>query len=248
MVKGDYHTHTIYSHGEGTILENAQYAKKRGLSEIAITDHAFGHSFYAIKRKDLSQIRTDIDEAQAKTGIKIYFGVEANFTTTQGDIDISGEDLKIFDVLLVGHHRFVKSSLKNKFAYFLPNIILGKYAPSCVKEKNTALTIKAMEKYPIDILVHMNYQAPVDVRQIAKKAKETKTIFELNENKIKFFSPADFDILIEEKVKLIINSDAHKLDEIGKFHSVLEAIEKYKIPKRQIVNWNKVPKFKKFST
>ena len=33
----DLHTHTIYSHGKGTIEENAQAAKEKGLEGIAIT-------------------------------------------------------------------------------------------------------------------------------------------------------------------------------------------------------------------
>ena len=39
----DYHTHTIFSHGKGTILENALSAKEIGLKSIAITDHGFSH-------------------------------------------------------------------------------------------------------------------------------------------------------------------------------------------------------------
>ena len=37
----DYHTHTVYSHGTGSVLENALIAKEKGLKEIAITDHGF---------------------------------------------------------------------------------------------------------------------------------------------------------------------------------------------------------------
>ena len=41
LLTGDYHTHTIYSHGKGTVLENVMRAKEVGLQEIAITDHGF---------------------------------------------------------------------------------------------------------------------------------------------------------------------------------------------------------------
>ena len=47
---GDYHTHTIYSHGKGTIEENVVRALKSGLKEIAITDHGFRHMTYNVRR------------------------------------------------------------------------------------------------------------------------------------------------------------------------------------------------------
>ncbi|MDD2227238.1 MAG: PHP domain-containing protein [Clostridia bacterium] len=247
MIIADYHIHSRYSHGIGTILENAENAQKKGLKEIAITDHGFGHSFFSMKHRDIPKIRADIDEAQKKTEIKIYFGIEANFISTTGEVDISQSDLQQLDIVLVGHHRFVESSLKDKFTYLLPNIVLGRYVSERVKQKNTAITLAAMEKYPIDILTHLNYQFPIDVRQVAKKAKQTHTFFELNEYKVNFLSPSDFEILIEEKVDLVINSDAHCPKRIGCFRNALEAVEKYKVPKEQIVNWDKVPIFKKFN-
>ena len=33
----DYHTHTPYSHGKNTVLENAKAAKAKNLKEIGIT-------------------------------------------------------------------------------------------------------------------------------------------------------------------------------------------------------------------
>ena len=35
----DHHTHTIYSHGKGTILDNVRVAAAKGIRSIAITDH-----------------------------------------------------------------------------------------------------------------------------------------------------------------------------------------------------------------
>ena len=49
----DLHTHTIFSHGKGTIEQNVRAALDRGLTHIAITDHGPGHLFYGMKRKDV---------------------------------------------------------------------------------------------------------------------------------------------------------------------------------------------------
>jgi len=245
MITGDYHTHTTYSHGLGSILDNANEAKNKGLKELAITDHGSGHIFFGIDRNSLPKMREEVDEAQKITGVKVLLGVEANFTSTHGDVDVTEEDLKILDILCVGHHRFVKSSFKDKLIYFFPNMILGNCVTKKIKKRNTDLVIKAMDKYPIDILTHLNYQMPLDIKRIAKKAKETKTYIELNAKKM-CFSPEELKILIHEKVEFIINSDAHKPENVGKVQKALEFIEKYQIPTKLIANYDKTPVFKKF--
>ena len=56
----DHHTHTIYSHGKGTILDNVRAAAAKGIRSIAITDHGPGHLTYGIKMEQLPQMRKDI--------------------------------------------------------------------------------------------------------------------------------------------------------------------------------------------
>ena len=47
---GDYHTHTTYSHGKGTVLENALASKENGQKEIAKTDNSFQQMELGITR------------------------------------------------------------------------------------------------------------------------------------------------------------------------------------------------------
>ena len=49
----DLHTHTVYSHGKGTIAENAKSAAEKGLYGIGITDHGFSHPAFGMRRKKL---------------------------------------------------------------------------------------------------------------------------------------------------------------------------------------------------
>ncbi|HHY91255.1 MAG TPA: PHP domain-containing protein, partial [Clostridiales bacterium] len=57
----DYHTHTRYSHGKGTIQQNVEAAQRKGLKEIAITDHGSGHFLYGVKRKDIFKMKKEIE-------------------------------------------------------------------------------------------------------------------------------------------------------------------------------------------
>jgi len=50
ILTADYHTHTPYSHGKGTVMENAARAKELGLKQIGITDHGFSHLAFGLMR------------------------------------------------------------------------------------------------------------------------------------------------------------------------------------------------------
>ena len=74
----DYHTHSTYSDGKGTMEESVKTAISKGLKGLAITDHGPGHLFYGVKRKEIPQMKEEIQRLrEAYPQIDIYFGVEA---------------------------------------------------------------------------------------------------------------------------------------------------------------------------
>ena len=110
---GDYHTHTIYSrrpyifwhHAKGTIEQNILAAKEMGLKEIAITDHGFNHKYFGCSRKNLKTTKEEILRLSQKHNIKVYFGVESNFISQDGTIDVIDSDREYLDIILCGFHR-----------------------------------------------------------------------------------------------------------------------------------------------
>ena len=40
-LNADYHTHTVFSHGKGDVIDNARAAAEKGLKELGIADHGF---------------------------------------------------------------------------------------------------------------------------------------------------------------------------------------------------------------
>ena len=241
-ILGDYHTHTTFSHGKGKVLDNALSAKEKGLTEIAIADHGFGHLLYGMKRKDLPALKQEILDAEKQSGIKIFFGVEANFTSLTGDIDITEKDLEYIEVLLVGHHRFVKSSIKDKFKFFIPNM-LGIKSKKQI-ERNTNAICQAMDKHPIDILTHLKHGIAIDLEKIAKKAVETNTYIELNASKM-LFTKEELLMMVRLGVKFVINTDAHMPEKVAVAENVIKTLEEYGVPLVSIANLNGVPKFKR---
>ncbi len=246
VIFGDYHTHTPYSHGKGTILENAMIAKQKGLKEIAITDHGFNHKLYGINRNDLLTMRDECVEAEKLTGVKVLLGVEANFISNKGEIDLTKEDIEYLDIILVGHHNFVKAkTIFDKFSLFICNIIHNIIKPSKKKiEKNTQVYLKAMKKYKIDVFAHLNYGMKVNTLKVALAARDNNTLIELNGKRI-LFTDEEMLEMAKNNVKFIINSDAHSSDRVGEVNNAINLITRLKIPEELIVNLDKLPKIAK---
>ena len=249
LLFGDYHTHTTYSrhgHGKGTVLENASVAADKGLKQIAITDHGFNHQFYGIRRKDIPLLKEDILNAREVTGVDILLGVEANLISLEGNVDVREEDYEFLDIFLMGYHRMVKTTTyKDKVLLNYANDLARIFRPSMEKiNRNTTAFLKALDKYPIDIITHLNYGFETDTLAVAKMAKQKGVYVELNGKRINF---TDDEILTmaSEGVKFIVNSDAHKPDNVGEVNNGLDTIYRLNIPLSLVANVDKIPKFNK---
>ncbi len=247
-LSGDYHTHTKYSrhgHGKSSIEENVKSAVEKGLSQIAITDHGFNQWTFGVRRSDIPKIKEEIESVRERYPIEILLGVEANFISSKGDIDIVDSDYENLDILLCGYHKVVKTKRKRDFFFILKNILSGffHYTSKRQREINTNAYINAMKKYDIDVLTHLNHGCKVDVAKVAKVAKETNTYIELNGKRL---GMTDKEIMIayNEGVKFIIDSDAHHAKNVGNCHRGLEAMLRLRIPESAVVNYNSVPTFK----
>ena len=103
IIYGDYHTHTTYSHGKGSILDNAIVAKNKGLKEIAITDHGFSHRIFGVKRENVENIIVDCAKAKQATGVNVLFGIEENLISLDGKIGLLKRDLDFLQIVNVGY-------------------------------------------------------------------------------------------------------------------------------------------------
>ncbi len=239
LLTGDYHTHTVYSHGKGTVMENALRAKEIGLQEIAITDHGFEQLAFGLRHREIPQLIKDCREASERTGIPVYVGTEANLCDEKGRTDLTEKDYKDFDIYLMGIHRFVKFSSFYDFWYMLmlnsTHTTLHIKPSKSLIRYNTNAYINAIKNNPIDVITHLNYQSFCDVTEVAKAARDYGTYIELNSKKV-HLSDEEVAAVRDTGVRFIIDSDAHSVDRVGDTSLVDELLKRVEIPREQIDN------------
>lgn len=243
---GDYHTHTKESDGKGSVLDNILSAVDRGLDEVAIADHSFATLACKMTREKFEKQEREIASYLANTEnpIKVYHSVEGNLLGYGGNIDIPDDIIERVDILHIGFHRFLNlgEAFKNREYVFVNG-----FGSSLSKEKltslNTGAYLKAMDRYPVDVLVHLGHRCPVDMQAICTKAVEKDVYIELNEKHVETLEK-DVKIILDSGVKLIVGSDGHKPEKVGRFGKVAGFIAKYKIPEDRIYGLGQKPVFK----
>ena len=249
MFLGDYHTHTVYSHGKGTVEDNVRAALAAGLKQIAITDHGFRHLTYNVRRMDWPYIMKDVAACRQKyPQIDILLGLETNFNSLNGHIDIVPSDMRYLDIVVCGYHKLVApSSVRDVFGLYIPNFFLNSFGKQTAKQtaKNTDAYIKALEKYDIDIISHINHGCQVDAKAVAEAAAEYGTYVELNCKNMHggqaSMTDAELQAVLTTKAQFIVDSDAHSPEKIGVFDRATEIIDRVGIPYDRIANWDRLP-------
>ncbi|NMB26807.1 MAG: PHP domain-containing protein [Tissierellia bacterium] len=238
-ITGDYHTHTIYSHGTGTIRDNVEEAIEKGLREIAICDHGPGHRLYGIDKKDIVKMREEVDRLNKEyKEINIFLGIEANVMDYDGTIDLDRNEIDMIDILLLGfHYGIVPKKLKDMFMfYFLnPASKVLPFLKERMKALNTNAMIQAISKYPVDIITHPGSKARLDIKKVAEVAYKNNTALEINSHHSQL-SVENIKIALRSKVQFYINSDAHKPSRVGNFEKGIQRALQAKIPIHRIKN------------
>lgn len=246
ILYGDYHTHSNYSDGKSSLEENAKSAVDKHLKQMAATEHGFAHVKGGIKREQVPQIKERLKKIKKDYGLDVLFGIEANLISQDGDLDISVEEVSDYDIVILGYHKlFHTKRISDWFNFLMPNTFrMGRSSKKRI-EKNTQAFIKAIEKYDVDIVAHLNTgRCIVDPVKVAKAAKERGAYIELNGKRLAFTDQEILD-MAATGVKFIVNSDAHKSKNVGLNNKALALIDRLNIPHDQVVNLDKIPQFKR---
>lgn len=216
-ITADYHTHTTYSHGKGSIEDNVLAAIKRGLKRIAISDHGSGSMLWGLRGQAARDMRREIDQMNDKYGdqIEVLMGVECNLTG-DGKCDYPKER-GLFDLVLMGYHRGAfPRDLAGWRSFF--NSLSEKRR--C--EKATALAmLHALEKYDICAVTHPGEYLATDIPTLAEGCAKLGVALELN-NKHPTMNEAEVKTAAGLGASFIISSDAHYPDRVGLFDGAIE--------------------------
>jgi len=227
-LKGDLQMHTKYSDGNNTVLEMAQAAKKFGHEYICITDHV-GETFKianSLNEKRLKKQRKEIDSVNKKIkNMTILQGGEVNIKG-DGTMDMKNSVLKGLDIVLASIH----SGFKNN------------------KEKITMRIIKAMENPNVDIIAHpsgrlINQRPAIewDFEEILEKAKQTKTILEINASQERLdLKDVNIRAAVKAKVRLSIGTDSHDTDQLRNYKLGIATARRGWTTKKDIINTHSV--------
>ena len=96
----DFHMHSTWTDGQGSIEENILKAKELGLKRIAATDHIRADSTYF---NDYSE---EIKQLRDKHNFEVYIGFEAKTNNFEGHLDVSLKNLSNSEISICSVHRF----------------------------------------------------------------------------------------------------------------------------------------------
>jgi len=223
QLKLDSHTHTLASgHAYSTILENAKVAADKGLSLLAITDHApcmtgSPGKFYFYNFRVLDRMLH---------GVEMLYGVEADIIDFDGKLSMEQSMLDQMDIGIASFHEIV--------------------FPSGSKAENTRAFLGAMQTPNISILGHPDDgRVSIDTEAVVKEAKRVGVLLEINNSSLKpghhrqnsWENYREILKLCEKHGTMVaLGSDAHFAPAVGEFGFVLQLLEEMQFPEELIVN------------
>ena len=200
-LKEDYHIHTNYndhSPSNLTVKNVVMEAERKGLETIAITEHVRETS------KWIPSYLRDISNYIPQTNVKVIPGFEAKILS-DGNIDCREEIARDYFIIASFHTKYHDKAIWIN-----------------------ALT-KAIENKYVNVIGHLSPESSfqIDSKEIEEFAELLIKHGKKVEINAKYQMPPEswIKIFIKRGVKFHLGSDAHSLNEIGNYESIIKLIK-----------------------
>jgi putative hydrolase len=200
-LKEDYHIHTNYndhSPSNLTVKNVVMEAERKGLEIIAITEHVRETS------KWIPSYLRDISNYIPQTNVKVIPGFEAKILS-DGNIDCREEISRDYFIIASFHTKYHDKAIWIN-----------------------ALT-KAIENKYVNVIGHLSPESSfqIDSKEIEEFAELLIKHGKKVEINAKYQMPPEswIKIFIKRGVKFHLGSDAHSLNEIGNYESIIKLIK-----------------------
>lgn len=222
-IRGDLHSHTVATDGQGTIEEMVDAAISLGYEYLAITDHS--HRLAMVKGLDkkalLKQIK-HIDRLNEKLkNFTILKSIEVDILEN-GSLDLPNDILKELDLTVCAIH--------SKF-----NLPL---------QKQTERILRAMDNPYFNILAHPTGRLinkrdpyPINMERIIIAAKERHCVLELDAQPNRLDINDEYCKLAKEnRVKVAISTDAHHPSQLATMQFGVYQARRGWLEKNDVIN------------
>jgi DNA polymerase (family 10) len=201
-IRGDLQMHTDATDGKHTLAEMVEACRKLGYEYLAITDHTKGVRVAGGLTKAGFHKQAHAIEAirQRVSRPFVFTGAEVDILD-DGSLDLDDETLAAFDVVLVSVH--------SKF--------------NMSKVEMTRRIVRALQHPRVHMLGHPTGRLlgkrepyPVDMSEVIKAARDYGVMLEINAQPVRLdLNDVYVQMAREAGVKLVINTDAHRAQELG---------------------------------
>jgi putative hydrolase len=243
----DFHIHTDFSDGEGSVREVLEFAQKKGLRAIAITDHFEPEeaSLEQEKKKLLEHFK-QIDEISKLYNLKVYKGCEVEAT-----FHVSEELRRKTDLIIRSIHSFPMNFDFSKFSMFDQELwsVYKNEILQLLKMQHTDIAGHIMGYFPLpaDWIGNLPFDEKRALeKEIRQKCFDTKWMIKVielarvNNVALEIHNPTQAPDLkfvreaVSRGVKLSLGSDAHLLSWVGRVDFGKGIFERLKLTEKNL--------------
>jgi putative hydrolase len=236
----DLHTHTTYSHGKGSVLDNVTAALTQGLIAVGITDHGT-HSAPWVRAsvRDFEAMRREVTQIDQRTvGIKVLAGAECNIISARGDLDVPLQIRQRLDIVLAGLHPGVLPRTGRDWLALTGRNWAAKLSPRLreqARRRNTEAVVQAVLRNDIDVITHPGYHLDIDTAALARACALRDTALEINARHHEM-TVAFCRVAAEQGCKFVIDSDAHSPEVVGDLDHGIKVAEAAGLTRDHVLN------------